>query len=300
MQKITPFLWFSNQAEEAANFYVSVFKNSKILSVTRYQGGKELEEISGRKEGSVMTVEFKLDGQHFSALNGGEVFKFTPAVSFTVECETAEELDALWAKLAEGGQVLMELGEYPFSKKYGWVQDKYGLSWQLILTGKPQSIKPFLMFIGANFGKAEEAMNFYCSIFKDAKINDVFRAGPGEPEKEGTVSHATFQLNGQPFMAMESSYDHKFTLTEAISFVINCDTQEEVDHYWNKLTESGDAKAQQCGWLKDKYGVSWQVVPKALNELMSSKDPGVAQKVTHAMLQMKKLDIKALEAAAKS
>ncbi len=294
MQKITPFLWFNDQAEEAANFYVSAFKNSKILNTTRYQG-KEVEKVSGRPEGSVMTVEFELCGQRFSALNGGPVFTFTPAVSFTVECETAQEVDELWAKLSDGGKALMELGEYPFSKKYGWIQDKYGVSWQLILNEVPQKISPFIMFIGAQLGKAEEAMKFYCSVFPDSKIVNIFRAGPGELEKEGTISHAVFLLNGQQFMALESGLDHKFTITEATSFVINCDTQEEVDRYWDKLTEGGDPKAQQCGWLKDKYGVSWQVVPTEISKIFSGPN---GEKATAAMLKMKKLDIQALRRAA--
>ncbi len=296
MQKITPMLWFNDQAEEAAGFYVSLFKNSKILNTTRFKG-KEVEKVSGRPDGSVMTVEFELCGQHFSALNGGPIFTLTPAVSFTVECETEQDVDKLWAELSKGGKTLMELKEYPFSKKYGWVQDKYGVSWQLILNEVPQKISPFLMFIGAQFGKAEEAMNFYCSVFKDSKIVNMFRAGPGEPEKEGTVSHAVFQLNGQQFMALESGLEHKFTFTEATSFVINCDTQEEVDYYWDKLKEGGDPKAQQCGWLKDKYGLSWQVVPIVLDKLMAGPN---GEKVTNVMLNMKKLDIKALEEAATS
>jgi len=294
MQKITQFLWFNDQAEEAANFYVSLLKNSKILNTTRYQG-KEVEKVSGRKSGSVMTVEFELTGQRFTAINGGPIFTFNPSISFTLECKTEEEIDKLWAALSRDGKVLMALDKYPFSKKYGWLQDKYGLSWQLILTEVQQKITPFLMFAGAQFGKAEEAMKFYCSVFKDSKINDIFRAGPGEPEKEGTLSHATFQLNGQPFMAMESSAPHKFTFNEAVSLVVNCDTQEEVDHFWDKLSEGGDPKAQQCGWLKDKYGVSWQIVPTVMGKLMSGPN---GEKVTNAMLKMKKLDIKALQEAA--
>ena len=118
MQKITPFLWFNNQAEEAVNFYVAVFKNSKVKEMTRYTG----EEPSGKK-GSVMTVSFELDGQEFVALNGGPQFKFTEAVSFVVNCETQEEIDYYWEKLSSGG------GE---EVQCGWVTDKYGLSWQVV------------------------------------------------------------------------------------------------------------------------------------------------------------------------
>lgn len=119
MQKITPFLWFDNQAEEAANFYVSIFKNSKIGSVTRYEEAGA--EVSGRPKGTVMTVTFQLEGQEFIALNGGPQFKFTEAISFSVDCKTQEEVDELWQKLSEGGE------EGPC----GWLKDKYGLSWQI-------------------------------------------------------------------------------------------------------------------------------------------------------------------------
>lgn len=295
MQKIIPFLWFNNQAEEAANFYVSLFKNSKVTNVTRYVG-KEVEKVSGQKEGTVMTVAFELNGVEFSGINGGPVFTFNPSVSFAVSCGTTAEIDDLWAKLSPGGKVLMELQEYPFSKRFGWVQDKYGISWQLNIMESHQQIIPYMMFTGTNFGKAEEAMKLYCSVFKDSKIIAVHRAGPGEPEPVGTISHASFQLYGQQFMAMESSMDHKFTFSEAISFVVNCENQEEVDDYWNKL--SADPNGGQCGWTKDKFGFSWQIVPTALPKLMADPDRAKAERVTNAMLKMKKLDIKALQDAA--
>jgi predicted 3-demethylubiquinone-9 3-methyltransferase (glyoxalase superfamily) len=158
-QKITPFLWFDNQAEEAVSFYTSIFKNSRIVSVTHY--GKEVAEASGRPEGTVMTVAFQLDGQEFIALNGGPHFKFT----------------------------------------------------------------------------------------------------------------------------------------EVISFVVNCGSQEEVDYYWINLSEGGDEKAQQCGWLKDKYGVSWQIVPTMLVELLNDPDPDKSRRMMKAMLQMKKIDIETLRQA---
>jgi predicted 3-demethylubiquinone-9 3-methyltransferase (glyoxalase superfamily) len=124
MQKITPFLWFDHQAEEAANFYVSVFKNSRIKNVARY--GETGAEVSGRAQGSVMTVTFELAGQEFVALNGGPVFTFSPAVSFVVNCVTQDEVDALWEKLAAGGDEK--------AQQCGWLQDKYGLSWQIVPT----------------------------------------------------------------------------------------------------------------------------------------------------------------------
>lgn len=297
MQKITPNLWFDNQAEEAANFYVSIFENSKVGDITHY--GEAAAEISGKPKGSVLTVTFQIEGQEFTALNGGPVFKFTPAVSFLVACKTKEEVDALWKELSENGTALMELGEYPFSEKYGWVQDRYGLSWQVMFMGDgtiKQKVTPTLMFVGDVCGKAEEAINFYASVFHNAKVGDILRYSKGEePDKEGTVKHATFTLEGQGFAAMDSAHEHNFTFNEAISLMVHCETQEEIDYYWEKL--SADPKAQQCGWLKDKYSVSWQIVPRILDEMIQDPDPVKAEKVMKALLQMKKIDIEGLKQA---
>ena len=122
MQKITPFLWFDTQAEEAVNFYISIFRNSKILNVARY--GDDAAKVSGRPKGSVMTVAFELDGQPFVALNGGPVFTFSPAISFVVDCRTQEEVDRLWEQLSAGGE----------PQQCGWIKDKYGVTWQIVPT----------------------------------------------------------------------------------------------------------------------------------------------------------------------
>lgn len=291
MQKITPFLWFDNQAEDAMHFYTSVFKNAKAGDVRRYG------EAGPGPEGSVMTASFELEGQQFMVLNGGPEFAFTPAISFFVICEDRAEIDTLWEKLAYGGTVLMPLNTYPFSEKFGWLVDKFGVSWQLNLVGSKQKQKifPFLMFVGEQHGKAEEAINFYVSQFKNSSIAMIERYGAGEGGTEGTVKHAMFSLNGQGFMAMESNGAHPFTFTPAISFFVNCETQEEVDALWERLSEGGEKDA--CGWLKDKYGVSWQIVPANLGELLSDPDPVRSQRVMRAMMQMKKLDMKALQEA---
>jgi predicted 3-demethylubiquinone-9 3-methyltransferase (glyoxalase superfamily) len=152
-----------------------------------------------------------------------------------------------------------------------------------------QKITPFLWFDD----KAEEAMNFYVSIFKNSKRGRISRYGEAGPGPKGTVMVATFQLEGQDFIALNGGPHFKFT--EAISLVVNCDTQEEVDGFWEKLSEGGSRG--QCGWLKDKYGLSWQIVPTALGELMSDPDPEKSKRVMQSMLQMKKLDIKGLRQA---
>jgi predicted 3-demethylubiquinone-9 3-methyltransferase (glyoxalase superfamily) len=232
-------------------------------------------------------------------MSAGPLFKFTPAVSFLVACTTKEEVDTLWGKLSNGGSALMELGEYPFSEKYGWVQDRYGLSWQVMLMGDrkiKQKIIPTLMFVGKQCGKAEEAINVYTSVYHNANFGDILRYGLGEaPDKEGTVKHAAFTLEGQEFAAMDSAHPHDFTFNEAKSFEVRCETQKEIDYYWGKL--SADPTAEQCGWLKDKFGLSWQIVPAILDEMLKDKDKKKIARVTEAFLKMKKFDIALLKRA---
>ncbi len=292
MQKITPHLWFDKEAKEAAKFYTSVFKDSKINNTTT---------LHNTPSGTVDIVTIELLGQEFTLISAGPLFKFNPSVSFLVACKTKNEVDALWEKLSEGGTALMELGEYPFSERYGWVQDRYGLSWQVMFMGErkiKQKITPTLMFVGNQCGKAEEAINFYATVFHNAKVGDILRYSKGEePDKEGTIKHAAFTLEGQEFAAMDSARVHDFAFNEAISFMVHCETQEEIDYYWGKL--SADPKAEQCGWLKDKYGVSWQIVPTIMDEMLKDKDEEKLARVTEAFLKMKKFDIKVLKKAYK-
>jgi predicted 3-demethylubiquinone-9 3-methyltransferase (glyoxalase superfamily) len=293
MQKITPFIWFDNQAEEAAKLYTSLFDDSKIGSVRRYG------DAGPGPKGQVMTLTFQIAGSDFMVLNGGPVFAFTPAVSFFVTCSSEKQIDTLWKKLSEGGKVLMEYGKYPFSEKFGWASDRYGLTWQLTLaTGKPTKVTPFFLFVGKQNGKAEEAIAYWGSVLGGSAVQQLARYEPGQKELEGNVMHARFTLAGQEFMAMDSGQEHAFSFNEAVSLFVDCKTQKEVDELWEKLTDGG--QESQCGWLKDRYGVSWQIVPSVLGELLGSKNPAVSQSVMRAMLKMKKLDIKALQAAATS
>jgi predicted 3-demethylubiquinone-9 3-methyltransferase (glyoxalase superfamily) len=245
----------------------------------------------------IVTIE--LLGQEFTLISAGPLFKFTPAVSFLVACKTKQEAEALWEKLSEGGSELMALGEYPFSETYGWLLDKYGLSWQVMFMGDreiKQKIIPTLMFVGKQCGKAEEAIRFYTSVFHDAKVGDILRYGKSEePDKERTVKHAAFSLEGEEFATMDSARAHNFTFNEAISFMVHCDTQKQIDYYWGKL--SADPKAEQCGWLKDKYGLSWQIVPTVMDQMLPDHDKKKIARVTEAFLKMKKFDIAALERA---
>ncbi len=288
---ITPCLWFDHRAEEAARFYTSIFKGGKTGTIVRSVGNSMLPKDS------VLTVSFSLAGQEIIALNGGTLFTFTPSNSFFVGCETAEELDALWDKLADGGAPLMERDKYPFSERFGWIEDRYGLSWQLGVCGIPQYITPFLMFVGKQHKKAEEAIHFYCSVFAPVSvINELeMHNSNGLTGLEKTVAHAQFSLLGQKFMAMDNGLEHQFKFTEAMSFYVRCCTQAEINHYWKMLTIGGEEQA--CGWLKDRHGVSWQIVPEQMETWMSNDTPEKAKRVTAAMLRMKKLDMEVLRRA---
>ena len=307
MQKITPCLWFDKNCEEAVNFYTSLFPNSKIDSIKRYPSDMQVGPVPDMA-GKVLTAIFTLDGLTFQALDGGPMFKVNPSVSFFVNFDPSQgsnataRLDEMWGKLSEGGKVLMPLQEYPFSKRYGWIEDRFGVSWQLILTnpeGEPRpNIIPSLLFTKAIAGKAEEALNFYVSIFKsDSKMGTVAKYPAGmEPEKEGTAMFAEAQLAGQWFAAMDSANSHDFAYSEAVSFSIETNNQAETDYFWNVLTANGGADSQ-CGWVKDKYGFSWQIVPTRLGELLSDPDHKKSNRALQAMLQMQKIDIAALEKA---
>lgn len=292
MQKITPFLWFDNNAEEAVNLYTSLFKNSKVGKITRYDDAGAA--ATGRSTGSVMTIDFHLDGLEFTAINAGPVFKFNPSISFFIITKDESEIDQLWKKFSDGGKVLMALDKYDWSKKYGWVEDKFGLSWQLILAEDEvkQKIVPSLLFVDKAFGRTEEAIKFYTAVFKNSKLESVYKY----PDNEKAIMYADFNLEGNLFAAMDGPGEHGFQFNEAISFVVNCENQEEVDYYWNKLTADGGAESM-CGWLKDKFGVSWQITPAILLKYISDKDPKKSQAVMQVMLKMKKIDVSLVEKA---
>ena len=289
--KITPHLWFDTQAKAAAEFYVDVFPNSAIHHLT---------VLRDTPSGDCDVVAFELVGQPFQAISAGPYFTANPSVSFTVNCATVAEVDALWARLSEGGMALMPLDAYPFSPRFGWVQDRFGISWQVSLAegereGQPR-IVPSLMFTGDNFGKATEAIGFYTGIFKDAQPGQI-QYNPDAPGPDGapTVLVADFLLEGQRFALIESGAEHGFTFNEAISFIVSCATQAEIDYYWAHL--SAVPEAEQCGWLKDKYGLSWQITPTAMDAMMRDGTPAQVERVTQTFLPMKKLDLAAIERA---
>lgn len=295
MKNFSTCIWLDDDAEAMFEFYQSVFKNVKRLRSSNYTEASS--KMAGRPVGSLMTLEFDIEGQEFMALNGGPMFKPNPSISFYISCPAAAEVDEMFKKLSDGGTVLMPLDKYPFSERFAWLNDKFGVSWQINVNedANAQKITPALMFVGKVAGKAEEAMRHYTSIFDNSKILAVSKYEEGEGDTVGLVKHGVFALNGQRFIALDSTLPHAFSFNEGVSFIINCKTQEEVNNFWTKLCEGG--RPSQCGWLVDKFGVSWQIVPTVLAEMMSDHDPERYERVVNALMQMTKLDIAALVAA---
>ena len=279
MERIVPHLWFNDNAKEAVNFYRTLFDDSKMMLEQKLDGTPSGENAA--------YYEFTLAGQLFGALNGGPHFTFNPAISISVNCETIEETEVLWQKLIEGGRALMPLQEYTFSKLYGWVEDKYGLSWQVIYTEGfeyEQKITLQLMFSGHVTGKANEAIKYYTDLFKDGVIGDFHEYEEGQAvQEDAKISHANFSILDTEILASDNGTQTDYTFNEAISLMVLCVTQAEIDYYWEKL--SADPEAEQCGWLKDKFGVSWQIVPANMNELMSRGTQAQIDAVTQEFLR---------------
>ncbi len=290
MPNIVPYLWYDKEAGEAGRLYTSTFPDSKIVSSSI---------LDNTPSGEVESLAVELFGQRFILFSAGPYFKFNPSISFLVACTSKEEVDAYWTTLIEGGEALMELGAYPFSPWYGWVQDRFGVSWQIMDMGDipfTQRITPTFMYVGEQCGKAEEAINLYVSIFANSKVGSIMRyTAEQAPEQEGHIAHAAFTIENYGFAAMDSGHAHDFAFNEAVSIMVQCDTQEEIDYFWGKL--SARPEAEQCGWLKDKFGVSWQITPAILSKYLDDKDPEKVAKVTQAFLKMKKFDIAGLEEA---
>ncbi len=293
--RIIPCIWLDDQAETAAAFYVRILPNGRNVATSHYP--ESLENPGGKPRGSVLTVEIEVAGQRFTLLNGGPMFTLNPSISFFVHVERPADADRLFSVLVEGGEALMPLDTYPWSERYGWVKDRFGVSWQVIAGRQPAggaSIVPCLMFAGPQHRRAEEAMRAYTRIFPGSRIGDVERYAAGEGPQD-TVKHGRFVVAGHDMVAMDSHIEHGFTFNEALSLQVMCDGQQEVDRYWEALAEGGEHGP--CGWLKDRFGLSWQVVPDTIGQWMASTDAAARDRAFNAMMKMTKPDIAALQRA---
>lgn len=285
--RITPNLWFPGNAGEAVEFYVDAFDADSAILHTEFYPETGLPAFQQQMAGELLTADFSLRGHKLTAINAGDEFRPNPAISFMLnfdpsyypDAEAARaDLNALWEKLSDGGRVLMPLQQYPFSEHYGWAEDRYGVSWQLMLTDPAGEQRPFLlpalMFGQTNQNRAAEAVDYWTKLFPDSRIGQqVHYPEPTGPATTDSVMFSDMMLYGQWFVATDSGVEQDFTFNEAVSFLIECDDQTEIDQYWEAL--SADPEAEQCGWCKDQFGVSWQIVPKNMNELM--QHPGAYQ-----------------------
>lgn len=292
MQKIVPHLWFDQNIRDVAEFYAETFPNTHV------SGGS-----SNPETGEEITIEIDIEGYLLALINGGPHTIPNPSISFFLNFDGSQrddaqgELKALWEKLTKDGEVLMPLDQYAFSKLYGWVTDRYGFNWQLMLTNPDNPPRPFvvpsLMFCGEAQGKATEAVDAYVEIFDDSTLGNrvTYGAMGAAPDKNSPdaipqhsdVAYSDFQLAGQRFTAMDSGTAQPFTSNFGVSLMLLVDDQPELDRYWNELTAVPEK--EQCGWLEDKYGVAWQIAPENL-PLLLSRPQGFEN-----MLKMKKLII---------
>ncbi|WP_312049062.1 VOC family protein [Exiguobacterium profundum] len=286
-----PCIWFESHVEAIAEWYVSKFPDSFIDYTT-----KLMDTPSG--ETTIVTVS--LSGQFLQLLGEGPLKDRNPSISYMVTFPTSEEVDTLWGELSEGAEVLMPLDTYDFSARYGWLKDKHGVSWQIMHSGGMdiQTVTPCFLFVGDVFGHAEAAMNDWISIFPDSYVLEdhmIRYGGTDGPKLEGKLNYARFVLSGREFVTMDSAENHQFAFNEMQSLIAFCESQEEVDSYWERL--SAVPEAEECGWLKDCYGVSWQIIPWEMEEMMAVGSQEQIEQVVQACLPMKKLDIATLRKA---
>ncbi|MCR2819289.1 VOC family protein [Microbacterium sp. zg.Y1090] len=295
MQKIVPNIWFDHNAAEAARFYTDAFPGATADVTARYPA-EGLPGFQSEFAGAELGIEVEFDGYRLMLINAGPEFRPNASVSFMVnfdsllfsgDAATARgALDALWEKLIDGGATLMELDEYPFSPRYGWLRDRYGVNWQLILgEGEPRPfLMPSLLFNGPAQNRAREAVDFYIDLFDRSGVGTVAEyPEPTGPAVAGGLMYADFQLEGQWFTAADSGVDMDEPFSPGVSLVVRCRDQAEIDRLWEAL--SAVPEAEQCGWLVDRFGLSWQILPENMAELMAH--PGAYAR----MLDMHKIVI---------
>lgn len=295
MQKIVPNIWFDHNAAEAADFYAEALPRTRVTATTRYPN-EGLLDFQQELAGQPLTVEFEVDGYRMIAINAGPEFRVNPSVSFMLNFDPAtdpqarQRLDLTWAALAEGGRELMPLGAYGFSSHYGWVEDRYNVSWQLILTDPAGEPRPFLMpsllFGDGVQNRAGEAIERYAGLFHGARVGNVVHyPQPVGPAAADSVMFGELNLFGQWFVLMDSGTEQDFSFNCGVSMMLECADQAELDRYWAALSEVPEA--EQCGWCADRFGLSWQVVPAEMDRLMNR--PGAFEK----LMSMKKIDMAA-------
>lgn len=291
MQRIVPNVWCQGNADDAGSFYAAVLPDASVEVVASYPT-ENIPDFQRELAGKALVVDVSVSGYRIRLINAGREYRPTPALSFIVnmdplrfdggEEEARARIASMWDAFLDGGEERMPLGEYPHSKLYGWVEDRFGVNWQLMLTdpaGEPRPlIIPQFLFTGP-VPQAQAAIDFYTALLPDSALGMLV----AKPEETGGVLFAEFTLAGQWFSAMDAGAGHDFFFTPGLSLEVDCTDQEQIDALWDAL--STVPEAEQCGWLVDQFGVSWQIVPENMGSLM--QHPGAYQR----MLSMKKIII---------
>ncbi len=276
--KFAPCLWVDNQVEEMTELYTKVFENGKPLKTLYF-----LEDAHG-KIGDILTQSVQLANQEFILLNGGPEFKATPSISYMITCTSETQLQVLWQELSEGGKLLMNLAIYPGVGQFGWLEDRFGISWQFSLdqSSSSQKITPCFMFSGEQYGNASRAVAEWIEVFQSGGILEHYS------NEDSTTKLAKFTMHQQEFMAMDSVVDHDFTFSLANSFYVYCENQKEIDRLWTAITSKGTE--MPCGWMGDRFGVAWQTVTRDMDTMLDRKNLTKALAVTQAVYGMMKID----------
>ncbi|MGO1399357.1 MAG: VOC family protein [Brevibacterium yomogidense] len=304
MDPIVPNIWHDRTAVEASAFYTSAFREARETARSHYPT-EGLQDFQKSFAGEVVTIDLEIHGRPLALINADDTFRPNPSAGFMLHFspQIADDphayLDEVHDRLAVGATTLMPLDEYPFSARYAWIEDRYGVSWQLFLTEQDAPARPFLvpalMFCGTAQNRAAEAVAAYTSLYPGSEVGTVatYPEQTG-PAAAGSTMYSDFRLGpgsddpraDEWLTAMDSGVEQPFTFTEGFSLMVRADGQDDLDRLWSVL--STDPSAEQCGWCRDEFGVSWQVVPRDLEDLMAR--PGAYAR----LMEMKKIDIAAL------
>ncbi|RRR49695.1 VOC family protein [Streptococcus suis] len=288
MQAIIPHLWYDTEAKEAVAFYVELFGGKIDWTYT----------ITDTPSGDSDLIQFQLGDMTLAAISAGPYFKLNESMSLMVNVANKDEVTRLYQALSEGGRILMPLGEYPFSPYYVWLEDRFGLSWQLSYApdlDKPYQFDICLLFSQDQVGLGQPMLDYYKDKLPQARLGRLSYYGEGEATVAvAKLNYAELFIGDQKIIAMDHGYGGEASFNEAFSLMVYVDSQEEAESWYEKV--SAVPEAEICGWVKDQFGISWQIVPRILMEAYDTANPEKVKAVNAAVMTMKRLDIAAIQA----
>lgn len=287
MQPIIPHLWYDTEAKEAVAFYVDLFGGKLDWTYT----------ITDTPSGDSDLIQFQLGDMTLAAISAGPYFKLNESMSLMVNVASKDEVTRLYQALSEGGRVLMPLGEYPFSPYYVWLEDRFGLSWQLSYAPDLDNSYQFdicLLFSQDQVGLAQPMLDYYKDKLPQASVGQLSYYGEGEAAVEAAkLNYAELLVAGQKMIVMDHGYGGEASFNEAFSLMVYVDSQDELNFYYDLL--SAVPEAEMCGWVKDQFGISWQIVPRILMEAYDTASPEQIKAVNAAVMTMKRLDFATIQ-----